>query len=249
MTRLGFLLPRGLGSLPYSLDCSYFKCQNMDAVMSVSVAVYSAGNFKKDLVSNVLRRFSTKEIFEDICEDVIDDLELTEEEEDALDRKHIRVSISEKSGSTEIFSPHYSDDMKLALDFNKNFKFLKFCIDIDETSTETEASSSNVVNTFDKMMRASQAVNKLPRRKEAINKFTGDALEGVVNVRLQIDCNTHVEFPYYASTLAQPDICAFCAAVGATKNQDAIKTHRIVLPVCRDCVVIGKLPPKRNPIK
>ncbi|VDI74370.1 Hypothetical predicted protein [Mytilus galloprovincialis] len=77
----------------------------------------------------------------------------------------------------------------------------------------------------------------------------GDALEGVVNVRLQIDCNTHVEFPYYASTLAQPHICAFCAAVGQTKNQDAIKTHRIVLPVCRDCVVIGKLPPKRNPIK
>ncbi|CAC5383169.1 unnamed protein product [Mytilus coruscus] len=205
--------------------------------------------------------------------------------------------------------------MKLALDFDKDFKFLKFCIDIDGTSTEKEASSSNVVNTFDKMMGASQAVNKLHKRKEkAINKFTadhstlrlvkadrpyfslkkaatmvacsprvrwlrsptltvresrafdrlltkydyccgsvitpeGDALEGVVNVCLQIDCNTHVEFPYYASTLAQPDICAFCAAVGATKDQDAIKTHRIVLPVCRDCVIIGKLPPKRNPIK
>ncbi|XP_052099583.1 uncharacterized protein LOC127734054 [Mytilus californianus] len=137
--------------------------------------------------------------------------------------------------------------MKLALDFNKDFKFLKFCIDIDGTSTEKEASSSNIVNTFDKMMGASQAVNKLPKRKEeAINKFTGDALEGVVNVCLQIDCNTHVEFMYYASTLAQPDICA---AVGATKDQDAIKTHRIVLPVCRDCVIIGKLPPKRNPIK
>ncbi|CAC5365132.1 unnamed protein product [Mytilus coruscus] len=92
---------------------------NMDAVLSVSVAVYSAGNFKKDLVTNVLRRFSKKEIFENICEDVIADLKLTEEEEDALDKKHIRVSISEKSSSTE--SPHYGDDMKLALDFNKNF--------------------------------------------------------------------------------------------------------------------------------
>lgn len=127
---------------------------------------------------------------------------------------------------------------------------MKFYVDIDGTSTEKEASSSNIVNTFDKMVGASQAVNKLSKRKEeAINKFTGDALEGVVNVRLQIDCNTHVEFPYYASTLAQPDICAFCAAVGATKDQDAIKTHHIVLPVCRDCVIIGKLPPKRNPIK
>ncbi|XP_052057746.1 uncharacterized protein LOC127698366 [Mytilus californianus] len=100
------------------------------------------------------------------------------------------------------------------------------------------------------MMGASQAVNKLPKRKaEAINKFTGDALEGVVNVHLQIDCNTHVEYPYYDSTLAQPDICAFCVAVGATRDQDAIKSYRIVLPVCRDCVIIGKLPPKRNPIK
>ncbi|XP_052071153.1 uncharacterized protein LOC127709592 [Mytilus californianus] len=107
--------------------------------------------------------------------------------------------------------------MNLALDFNKDFKFLKFCIDIDGTSTEKEAYSSNIVNTFDKMMGA---VNKLPKRKEeAINKFTGDALEGVVNVRLQIDCNTHVEFPYYASTLAQPDICAFCAAVGSTNSR------------------------------
>ena len=65
----------------------------MDAVLSVFVAVYSAGNF--------LERFSKKEIFEDICEDVIADLKLTEEEEDALDKKHIRVS--QKSGSTEIF--------------------------------------------------------------------------------------------------------------------------------------------------
>ncbi|CAC5365134.1 purA [Mytilus coruscus] len=90
-----------------------------DRAHLVSVAVYSAGNFKKDLVTNVLRRFSRKEIFENICEDVIADLKLTEEEEDALDKKHIRVSISEKSSSTE--SPHYGDDMKLALDFNKNF--------------------------------------------------------------------------------------------------------------------------------
>ncbi|CAC5422518.1 unnamed protein product [Mytilus coruscus] len=141
----------------------------MDAVLSVSVAVYSAGKFKKDLVTNVLRRFSKKEIFEDICEDVIADLELTKEEEDALDKKHICVSISEKSGSTEIFSPHY----------------------------EKEASSSNVVNTFYQMMGASQPVNKLPKRKEeAINKFTGDALEIVVNVHLRMSYNTHVEFPY-----------------------------------------------------
>ncbi|CAG2209469.1 unnamed protein product [Mytilus edulis] len=72
-----------------------YHCSNLWHSLH-GISQRTAGNFKKDLVSNVLRRFSTKEIFEDICEDVIDDLELTEEEEDALDKKHIRVSISEK---------------------------------------------------------------------------------------------------------------------------------------------------------
>ncbi|VDI61154.1 Hypothetical predicted protein [Mytilus galloprovincialis] len=43
------------------------------------------------------------------------------------------------------------------------------------------------------MMGASQAVNKFSKGKEeAINKLTGDAVEGVVNVHLQIDCDVHM---------------------------------------------------------
>jgi len=78
---------------------------------------------------------------------------------------------------------------------------------------------------------------------------SGDSLEGVVNVRLQMDCTTPIEFAYYASQLAQPDICTYCAEVGAQRDSESLKTHRIVLPVCDECVRKGKTVPKRNPIK
>ena len=100
------------------------------------------------------------------------------------------------------------------------------------------------VHAFDQMMTASRAINKPPRRKDQeASRFTGDALEGVVNVWLQYTyrfCILRL-YPFAA--------CAFCAAVGATKDKEALKTHHILLPVCRDCIIIGKLPPKRNPIK
>ncbi|XP_071155708.1 uncharacterized protein [Mytilus edulis] len=87
-------------------------------------------------------------------------------------------------------------------------------------------SSSNVVNTFDKMMGASQAVNKLSKGKEeAINKLTGDAVEGVLNVHLQIDCDEHMLNSCIMTTVAQPDICAFCAAVGATKTVSLLENY------------------------
>ncbi|XP_076080052.1 uncharacterized protein LOC143050825 [Mytilus galloprovincialis] len=128
-------------------------------------------------------------------------------------------------------------------------------VDRPSSQTQTAKAVAEEIQGVRNQGLVAQNVRKIVRCYEChkprcvYSKNSGDALEGVVNVRLQTDCNTHVEFPYYASTLAQPHICAFCAAAGATKNQDAIKTHRIVLPVCRDCVVIGKLPPKRNPIK
>ncbi|VDI47141.1 Hypothetical predicted protein [Mytilus galloprovincialis] len=52
----------------------------------------------------------------------------------------------------------------------------------------------------------------------------GDALEGTVTVRLQITCETPVEYSFYASTLGRQNICAHCGASGAQKDQDLCKS-------------------------
>ena len=39
--------------------------KHIATVLLVSVAIYSAGNFQKNLVTNALQRFSKKEIFEE----------------------------------------------------------------------------------------------------------------------------------------------------------------------------------------
>jgi hypothetical protein len=43
-----------------------------------------------------------------------------------------------------------------------------------------------------------------------------------------------VVFPFFFwpfCCVVQPDICAYCAEVGAERDRDTLETHRIVLPV------------------
>lgn len=68
-------------------------------------------------------------------------------------------------------------------------------------------------------------------------------------VRLQLSCAVHIEFPYYASNIGRPDICAHCGAIGAEKSQEMTGRFRTVLPVCQQCLASGKVIPKRNPVK
>ncbi|KAL3875452.1 hypothetical protein ACJMK2_033399 [Sinanodonta woodiana] len=77
----------------------------------------------------------------------------------------------------------------------------------------------------------------------------GDILQGKVFVRLQLSCAVHIEFPYYASNIGRPDICAHCGVVGAEKSQEMTGRFRTVLPVCQQCLASGKDIPKRNPVK
>lgn len=77
----------------------------------------------------------------------------------------------------------------------------------------------------------------------------GDALQGLVFVRLQLSCNSHIEFPYYSANNTRKDMCCHCAAEGVQKDQELMKTFRVVLPVCVQCHAAGKETPKRNPIK
>ncbi|KAL3862195.1 hypothetical protein ACJMK2_008182 [Sinanodonta woodiana] len=77
----------------------------------------------------------------------------------------------------------------------------------------------------------------------------GDIQQGKVFVRLQLSCAVHIEFPYYASNIGGPDICAHCGAIGAEKSQEMTGRFRTVLPVCQQCLASGKVIPKQNPVK
>jgi hypothetical protein len=79
--------------------------------------------------------------------------------------------------------------------------------------------------------------------------FLGDVLDGIVTVRLQLSCEMHVEFAYYASSHGRNDICAHCAAVGAEKSKQLSQQFRVVLPVCADSIRLKKEIPRRNPLK
>jgi len=76
---------------------------------------------------------------------------------------------------------------------------------------------------------------------------SGDSLEGVVNVRLQMYCSTTIKLAYYASQLAQRDICTYCAEFGAERDRDTLKTHHIVLSSCAECMRMVKIVSKRIP--
>ena len=71
----------------------------------------------------------------------------------------------------------------------------------------------------------------------------------IITARLQMSCETPVEFAFYASSHGRGDVCAHCAEVGAEKNPELSRQYRVVLPVCQACINLKKDIPKRNPIK
>ncbi|CAC5408779.1 unnamed protein product [Mytilus coruscus] len=79
----------------------------------------------------------------------------------------------------------------------------------------------------------------------------GDILQGVICVRMQLDCRSHIEFPYYADTNTvnvNKNICCHCGEAGE-KDRDLLKKFKVVLPICRGCQDLGKEAMKRSPIK
>jgi hypothetical protein len=65
-----------------------------------------------------------------------------------------------------------------------------------------------------------------------------------------MSCQSHVEFPYYASNIGRPDICAHCAEPEAQRNPELLKKFRTVLPVCEQCITVHKKDiPHRCPVK
>lgn len=82
--------------------------------------------------------------------------------------------------------------------------------------------------------------------------FAGHILEGVISIRLQMDCTTPIEFPFYADknvVSVRKDTCCHCAEVGAERDKELLKKYQVVLPVCQMCIRRGKQAPKRTPNK
>lgn len=79
--------------------------------------------------------------------------------------------------------------------------------------------------------------------------FTGDHLQGSVFVRLQLACESPIQFSYYTSKVGRTDVCCHCGGVNAEQDKELLKQYRTVLPICksRTCVAKGAL--KRCPIK
>lgn len=68
-----------------------------------------------------------------------------------------------------------------------------------------------------------------------------------------MDCNSPVEFAYYAQNNTVPvdtkTICCYCTAPQVQKDKELLKKYRDVLPICMPCKASGKDVLIRNPIK
>lgn len=79
--------------------------------------------------------------------------------------------------------------------------------------------------------------------------YTGHILQGKVFVKLQLNCQSPIEFGYYSSGIGKADICCYCTAQGIQQDKELKKQFRVVLPVCQACLDDNKPVLKRNPIR
>ncbi|WAR01912.1 hypothetical protein MAR_008470 [Mya arenaria] len=149
--------------------------------------------------------------------------------------------------STPIEFPYYAGNNPVAV--RKDI-----CCHCGEGGTEIDAALLQKYKTVLPVCRACKLIKDIPKRNP-INKYgidiPGDSLEGVVSVRLQMDCSTPIEFPYYAGNnpvAVRKDICCHCGEGGTEIDAALLQKYKTVLPVCRACKLIKDIP-KRNPIK
>ncbi|XP_062580018.1 uncharacterized protein LOC134242029 [Saccostrea cucullata] len=84
------------------------------------------------------------------------------------------------------------------------------------------------------------------------SEIVPDGFENLnICVRMQLNCNSPIEFPYYAenNTLGvNKTICCHCAGEQAERDKETLKKFRTVLPICAQCKRSEKVIIKRNPI-
>ena len=68
------------------------------------------------------------------------------------------------------------------------------------------------------------------------------SLHGKVFTRLNINCESIIELPYYSASIGRSDLCCFCASEGASIDQELKTKFKTVLPVCNPCHQINETP-------
>ena len=66
------------------------------------------GKVEKTLISNALKKIGSKNTREDFLEELLDDVEMTDEN-DALDKKNVSVTVSIDKKFNQVVHPDYSD--------------------------------------------------------------------------------------------------------------------------------------------
>lgn len=147
---------------------------DFEATLCASVEVFVGDKREKTLVNNRLRKVGTKNVWEDFCESLLDDVGTNEAENYALDAKNVKVCLSADKNFLDPVFPEYSDSINTAIDFNKNLKYLKFKINVPKSSM-VSAATALLPSAFDVLMTDMQAPQtKLARKKDTeATRFTG----------------------------------------------------------------------------
>ena len=76
------------------------------------------------------------------------------------------------------------------------------------------------------------------------------SLSGTVFTRLEVTCNSPVEWAYYGTQMkgVKKDIRAYCVKDGTEIDAELKKCFKTVLPVCGLCKDLKKPLPKRGPL-
>ena len=73
------------------------------------------------------------------------------------------------------------------------------------------------------------------------------SLHGKVVTRKNITCALPVEIPYYGTDFGRRDICCHCGNEEAETNLLLKASFQTVLPICKDCEKLGKVPVVHRP--
>ena len=75
-------------------------------------------------------------------------------------------------------------------------------------------------------------------------------LSGTVFTRLELSCQSPLEWPYFAATKVsvRKDICAYCCRKGVSPDAKTKKKFKTVLPICLPCKAMGRKELKRGPL-
>ena len=65
------------------------------------------GKVEKTLISNTLKKIGSKNTWEDFLEELLDDVEVTDDENDALDKKNVNVTVSVDKKFNEVVQSDY----------------------------------------------------------------------------------------------------------------------------------------------